>query len=388
TLKHDAGLPPELWIIILSFAVDEIQHPYWHCTPAKFPQYHVRFDISVIEGIPEIRDWKNIRSVCKTWKQLVGPLPHFLATHNRSKSPKGSHVVTKTSSSAGQGRRGKQNFLRNVARDLSFSSNLTSVVIKSDYAWGNIDGLLENPTSFPNLRSLSFLSTRTKLPFWKCIEEGYPQLVSLTIRYQVEDDTGSYCLKNLEILDIQYWSGFRLSCPSLKHCSLRGGVTDVMMEFLMAHGHQMESILFDHCLNFEAANNLHDIWGMFPNVRMLGKQADGKPISKLPSGHPIIHIELFMQYRKISTEMVLKEVDPLATVRTIHLRAGALDGTLDDLRRLFRERGIDIVEVPNPKRPSPSRLPSLFKGLLLTVTCPFWFPLVCCVIVGDYRRRQ
>ncbi|KAG8751028.1 hypothetical protein FRC14_008188 [Serendipita sp. 396] len=345
--ERDDGLPIELWSIIIDFILDEMRHPYWYCRPGDFPEYKARFNAAdTLKGGLELEDWKIIRLVCRTWKQLAGPQTLLHLTDTPRDISTRHDVFKGAIRILSHGRTTERCMLRNVARDITISPNLTTIILGEYRNWESVEVLLDNPSSFPNLRCLSLLSTRCRRPFWKCIEDGYPQLVSLTIRYFVDGITGDYTLKNLEILDTTFWRGFRLSCPSLKHCSIRYGCTDSVMEFFVEHGHQLESIIFEDYVDLDGMTRPDRIWSIFPNIQTIGKRADGNILSPPPIHHPLRHIQLF-SYRKIlSINAILTELNSLPAITSIHIWPTELhDITLEDVKSRCRGRNIEVVEV-------------------------------------------
>ncbi|KAG8826488.1 hypothetical protein FRC18_010057 [Serendipita sp. 400] len=385
--KRDERLPPELWSIIIDFILDEIRQPYQYCSPEKFPRYQARLsEADHLEEDSDLEGWRNIRSVCRTWRRLAGPRPHVNVMRVHADLSTGESTFKGASSMLFHKQVDEQLIFGTLVRNPALTSHLTTIIFSEDRHWHGIDALLDNPSSFPRLRCLSLLSTRSRRPFWRRLEEGYPQLVSLTIRQYVCGDEGQYTLENLEILDISSWRDLELSCPSLKHLSIRQACTDTVIEFLMKHGDQLESLLLDDNALFRLLLRSEQFWTMFPNIQTLGKQAGGKAPPIPPPNHPLRHLRLLSHPKLLTISMILKDLDWFSGVTHLHVRPVDLHtDTMEQLRARCMERKVKVVEVPNLKLVSTPRLGSIVASMVLAVTCPCWLPILVCSL--PFMRR-
>ncbi|KAG8782881.1 hypothetical protein FRB91_002306 [Serendipita sp. 411] len=386
-VEKDEILPLELWKLIIDYIIDEIRHPYRYCTAATFPQYQARFNLAdKIEKDPTLGYWKSIRSVCRTWRQLAGHQPH-LFLQRVPKDDTRQEMSKAAFSAIVHGNNQERAIMQSLVLDPSLSHKLTTLILSQDAHRHGIDVVLENPSSFPNLRCLSVVSTRTRQPFWEAIQNGYPQLVSLTIRNYVGNSGGAYKLNHLEILDLDSWMHFRLSCPSLKHIAVRNGRGGPLTEFLMEHGHHIESILIDGNVLIPAVAQRHDLGSTFPKIQTFGRQA-GMPIWEPLRGYPIKHLRVFPRHNYLDVEGILKEVDLFTEVTTVHVRPADLkSGTMGELRARFQERSIQVVDVPNIRPVSDSKLPSIMSWLGVICTCPCWSIMLMCTPISNRVSR-
>ncbi|KAG8815406.1 hypothetical protein FRC17_000727 [Serendipita sp. 399] len=350
---YDDRLPPELWKIIIDAVIDEVRHPYRYCTPATFPQYRARFRLAdKFDTNSALEDWKTVRSVCRTWRQLAGPRPHLSLRQYRTNMSKeefsGGSSITIERSPPGE------LIMQNLVANPAHSHGVTTLIFTHARHHLVLDTVLDNPSSFPNLRCLSLVSTRSRRPFWEAIQDGYPRLVSLTIKQYSGDYSGYYRLPNVEILDLDSWGEFRLSCPSLKHFAIRHRRNDLVTEFIMEHGHQLESIILDTYGNLSVVGQPQKLWSLFPNIQTLGIQA--KLSVSPPHGHPLRHLRLFPSFRSLEIEEVLTEVAKFPEITHVHIRPDELiSGTMDELRARCLKRNVEVVEVPVAKPVSSSK---------------------------------
>ncbi|KAG8826491.1 hypothetical protein FRC18_010060 [Serendipita sp. 400] len=370
-------LPPELWRIILDFILDEIRHPYLYCTPESFPQLQARlYYADMVEEDSKIDDWKKIRSVCRMWRELAGPRPHCRLSHLSSID---SNMLRGTSSILFNKDLHETGLFERIAHDSTFSRNLTTIIFGDEHPCEWVDLLFSDPSAFPNLRCLSLLSARSNLPFWEVIQIGFPQLTALTIRYFAPDQPRHYTLKNLEFLDVATMKPLRLSCPSLKHLSIRHGGTSAIMDFLTEHGPQLESISLQGAVLSTLMAQTDRLWSVFPNVKMFGKQATVTlPIP--PLGHPLRHLRLFSRRNSLDADTIISGLNSFPEVSYLHVQSDDLDSiTMRGLREQCLRRGVEVVKVLGMRSLPTSRVTSFITMAALSITCPCWVPgLICC----------
>ncbi|KAG8844765.1 hypothetical protein FRB91_002337 [Serendipita sp. 411] len=373
-------LPPELWRIILDFILDEIRHPYLYCTPASFPQLQARlYYADMLEEDSKIDDSKRIRSVCRMWWELAGPRPHRRLSHLPSFNSKERSMLKGTSSILFCTPFDEKTLFGRIAHDSTFSRNLTTIIFGEDHPYEWVDLLFAEPLSFPNLRCLSLLSVRSSLPFWEIIQTGFPQLTVLTLRSIVPDQPKRYTLKNLEVLDVATMKHLRLSCPSLKHLSIRHGDTSAITDFLVEHSQQLESLSLQGTALSTLIAQTDSLWSIFPNIRMLGKQATIS-LPTPPLGHPLRHLRLFSRCGSLDAETIISELNSFPNVTHLHIQSDDLEsGTMARLRAQCHDRAVGVVNVPCMRPVPTSRVASFITMAVFSITCPFWAPgLICC----------
>ncbi|KAG8782879.1 hypothetical protein FRC15_006131 [Serendipita sp. 397] len=394
---HNERLPPELWGIVINFVVDEIRHPYRYCTPATFPQYQARFFLAGrLEKDSTLDDWKSVRLVCRTWKELAGSQPHAKIRRQQLESTTGS--LDEVSSIIVNFTATTQAEMRNFLLPPAISSTLTTIIFGPDYTQYGVDILLDNPSAFRTVRCLSLPSAGFRRQFWQELQDGYPQIVSLTIRNFVGNGRGRYTFENLEILDVNAWGIFRLSCPSLKHFSCRYDCSEPVAEFLREHGHQLESFFWDsysvnpsemwlkegHSVNNSEmwirapwASGKH-VWKLFPNLQTLGLEVK-MLFSSPPPEHPLRGLRILSHYHSVTMGSVLQTIQSFPGVTHIHVRPSDLHpDTMDDLRARCAERSVDVVDVVSAKMAPKPPVPIFVMRAAVVFTCPCWFPLFLC----------
>ncbi|KAG8819588.1 hypothetical protein FRC17_010385 [Serendipita sp. 399] len=368
--------------MIIDLIVAEIRHPYRYVRSDTFPLFQIRhYYGDNLDKDTEPDDWKNIRTVCRTWRQLAGPQPHVLL-RNTSSASKG--VMPKGASSLFVDQDlDERTFVRRLIQSPTTCFNLTTLAFSYRTA-PNSDAtevLLDNPSLFPNLQSLSLWSIRTKRPFWKILQDDFPQLIALSVRYYVGNCAGPHTLWRLEILDINAWRGVQLSCPSLKHLSIRSGLSDEAQQFVQEHSHQLESLLLDTYMHSLFMNNPR-FWTTFPNLVTLGKPSGMIP-SLTISGHPFSHLRVFSWYTSLEVDQLVAEIDSCPNITHIHIPTDSLrNESIGQLRNRCKERNIEVVELPKmrviPSTPKSSAWGTCCEITCLVVTCPCWLPYLLC----------
>ncbi|KAG8798839.1 hypothetical protein FRC17_007307, partial [Serendipita sp. 399] len=248
------------------------RQPYLYCTPETFPQYHVLFrNVDNVNKILASNDWKSIRAVCHKWKALAGAKPYFFIGKPAWSGAPPPEIPLGISSVFVDSRANAIIALESIAH---LGATLTTLAFGHSYGSDHefINKFLDNSSSFPNLQCLSLHSTNTRKSFWKTMQTDFPKLVSLTVRSKAHGVPGRYILRNLEILEIDDWQGFQLVCPSLKHLSIRFNNSFTVHEFLVDHGHQLESFIVDPYPP-TMITNPKDFWfTTFPHVVTFGKR--------------------------------------------------------------------------------------------------------------------
>ncbi|KAG8809898.1 hypothetical protein FRC19_004919 [Serendipita sp. 401] len=378
-------LPPELWGMVIDLVLDEIRNPYLYCSPKTFSQLQMRlFHTENLERDSILDDWKRARSVCRTWRRLAGPCPHFLI---KETLPRKFQIREKPSSIFIGGSPKQKAIMERLIQDPSIGHKLTTLAfgLVLIHQTGAVDLLLDQSSIFPNLRCLAFADAASQQPFWRGIQDGFPKLVSLTVRRHRQSFGGLYTLDNLQLLDVEAWRGFQLSCPSLKHLCISGGSSLATEEFLHSHSHQLESFLSDSFSpSLSSCENSLQFWSAFPNLELLGMRAGLSRLQEPPAGHPLRYIQLSSFFESPRPDEVLPEIEPFRGITRLYLmppipgsRVGTL--TVDDLRDTCLARGIEIVKLPRVKQRATST--KRFYWILdvaICLTCPCWFPFLLC----------
>ncbi|KAG8782880.1 hypothetical protein FRC20_011071 [Serendipita sp. 405] len=383
---RDERLSPELWGIVIDFVLDEIRHPYRYCTPTTFPHYQARFSlIDKQDKDSTLDDWKSIRLVCRTWRGLARSEPHINLRPVPSDRTK-AEVLNGASSVIIRTGNTPQTKLRTLLLHTARSSNLTTVAFSSDCHQDGAAILLNNPSEFPNVRCLSLLSTSGIRPFWQALQDGYPQLVSLAIRYYRGEEMGHYMFKYLESLDINLWTSFRLSCPSLKHFAFHYACTEPMVEFLKEHGHHLQSLFLNRQSLKALKTPEKDIWSWFPNLQTLGRQIV-TPFPPPPPGHPLQNLRVLSYYRSLATGSVLEALRTLPGVKCVYICPTDLDTeSTDDLRVQCTERNVEVVDVIGYGKISILPLPSSRSWMSLALNSLVGSACTSLYYDGDRRR--
>ncbi|KAG8846771.1 hypothetical protein FRB91_000479, partial [Serendipita sp. 411] len=248
-----------------------------------------------------------------------------------------------------------------------------------------VDILLGDPSMFPNLRCLSVHSSRTKHPFWKVIQDRFPNLVSLFVRLDAYGAPGRYILKNIEILGIYTLAGFQLECPSLKHFHVSLAKSTAVRDFIMEHGHQLRSFVGVTPASIKAKT---DVWhSTFPNLITYGCRIGTGLRSDPPPDHPLRHLRFFANHNSLTPGQVMSEIDayPFPGLESVHTVMNDLrHGTVNELRARCQKRGIRLEAVVDGTSVvvQPPRLKmDYIKSAFRMCTLPCWLP---CANKGPY----
>ncbi|KAG8849357.1 hypothetical protein FRB91_010025 [Serendipita sp. 411] len=380
-LSFNLKLPTELWAMIIDLVLVGVRHPFLFCEPETFPQYQtILWNVDTSNKIPFLEDWKRVRAVCEEWKQLAGVKPYVFLKGLGPDIPNATSSVFIHC---------LENPALSMERITHLKENLTTLALGFSTPAGNdaTDILLDNPSMFPNLKCLSVGSSRTKRPFWKVIEDKFPNLISLTVRLDVYGEPGRYVLKKLEILSIFSLEGFQLVCPSLKHLHLYAASSVAVHEFIMEHGHQLESFIGPIPRLIETRQ---DVWSStFPNIVAFGCRMRMGPRRAVPPPyHPLRHLRLTSDHNSLRPEQVIAEIDAYGFpgLESVQLNLDDLRrGTANDLRTRCRKRGIRLVEIVDgrtaavsPPRPIMASIGTAF--FMCTLPC-WWF----CIDKDEWR---
>ncbi|KAG8831985.1 hypothetical protein FRC18_005676 [Serendipita sp. 400] len=365
-------LPPELWKSIIDSIIDEIRHPYRYCRPATFPQYHARFSLAdKLENDTTLEDWKSIRSVCWAWKQFAGPQPYLHLRHFQQDAPNEDTLKGISSILIGNQLEG-YTVLNTLAQYPAICRNLTTLVFGEDNYYRTLDILFDNSSSFSSLRCLSINNTVCHRQFWQAIQDKYPRLISLTIHQYSGGLVGNYTLKYLEILALPMWGDFQLSCPSLRHLAVRHGRTEQVMEFLIEHGNQLESLILGGSILSAVASHSENAWTMLPNLRTLGRLAY-IPFPVPPADHPLRHLRILAHRRSLDIEYVLKTLESHPGITHIHIQSKALkSGSMKAFRARCLEHNVMVIEVSDQK-PIPSTRSPFYEVWLVNGLVALFF---------------
>ncbi|KAG8846409.1 hypothetical protein FRB91_000855 [Serendipita sp. 411] len=377
---HDKLLPVELWSMIIDLIMAEIRHPYLYCRPETFPFFLMRhYYTEDLEKDTILDDWNNIRAVCKTWKRLAGHRPHLRLNTIHASIDDLPEGVTSLFTGLYED---EPSFLRQLIQNPTTCSNLTTLALSHRFSPRNnaTEILLDNARLFPSLRCLSLWSIRIKRPFWEVLQNEFPRLVALTIRHYSGDCTGSYTLWSLEILDINGWTGVRLTCPSIKHVCIRQNVSEEAEEFLREHSYQLESCLLDSYLRLKFTRPLSRFWSPFPNLVALGKKPRDNPCVEAA----IRHLCIFKWHTPVEVDLLLSEIELYPSITHVHIQTECLTkNSLGRFRTRCRERNIEVVELPKVRMPYLDKPPRTLGSYCSEVGscilfCPIWLCLIVC----------
>ncbi|KAG8754672.1 hypothetical protein FRC14_004847 [Serendipita sp. 396] len=115
----------------------------------------------------------------------------------------------------------------------------------------------------------------------------------------------------------------------------------------MKHGHQLESFIgsIPTLINTEK-----DVWSStFPNFITFGSQMGMGPCRVVPSSDDSLrHLRLAPDHNSLKTEQIIVEIDTYGFPGLVSVQIRLNDmrqGTSNDLRTQYRERGIGLVEI-------------------------------------------
>ncbi|KAG8828323.1 hypothetical protein FRC18_009777 [Serendipita sp. 400] len=375
--NFNINLPTELWAMIIDLFLVGVRHSYLSCEPKTFPQYkELLWNVDTSDKIPILEDWKRVRTVCKEWKQRAGVKPFFFL---KGTWPNFSGLDIPISTSI-LSIHCMEDPRLSMGRIAHLRENLTTLALGFTTSAGTVatDILLENPSMFPNLRCLSVGSTRTKRSFWKVIQDEFPNLVSLTVRLNVYGEPGRYVLKKLEILSLLSLDGLQLVCPSLKHLHFGSTTSASVREFIVGHGHQLESFIGSI---WPFLIRKEPVWSsIFLNLVMAGCSMRLGPRAVPPPDHPLRHLRLTAGHNGWKPEEVMAEIDAYAfpEIESVHINMNEMKyGTANELRSQCRKRGIRLVKIVDGKPaviPPPRPMKNYIKTAFRLCTLPCRWP--------------
>ncbi|KAG8811511.1 hypothetical protein FRC18_003433 [Serendipita sp. 400] len=355
-------LPTELWIVIINYIIDEQQRPHLYCLPGTYPHFQAKFfNTQNYRADYALKTWKCVRAVCRDWKLLAGPSPQltFVASEEYWRRQAGEPPNAHTLFLAEQELRQSIKLYSSIVIESRFDSLTTSCLLANSNSVINlvlgggpfsspsaIDQILDNYLFFPDLACLSIsrTSVESSRSFWQRLQDGFPRLVSLTIRQSCKKESGTFLLPGLKFLDMYAWEGLNLHCPSLKHLSVENGCTPDVDEFLSRHGSQLQSLFLEWSDSEVLSVQPESLWTTFPNITTFGSHCSLRGLHP-PSDHPLRHLRLFTNiYTKSDT--IILVLDSFPDITHLYItRHGLKDISVPELKAIIEGRGVQLIEV-------------------------------------------
>ncbi|KAG8817640.1 hypothetical protein FRC17_011138 [Serendipita sp. 399] len=345
------SLPTELWIIIINFVVDEARHPHLYCLPGTYPHFQARlFNVENPKADYVVETWKSIRAVCRTWKLLAGssPLDHVLFGSKRNPGPSLKDISAIFAHTMWESD-------EMMTRLVNEPHSVTTLALGGGLfsTPSAIIQLLDHHLLFPDLACLSISRTtteRSKLfpekgrSFWERLQNGFPRLVSLTIRQCSPEESGTFIFPNLQFLDMHAWTTFQLQCPSLKHLSVQNGCPPNVDNFLSQHGSRLQSLFLEWTDSTMLSARPELLWTMFPNMACFGSHCSFDGLHP-PPDHPLRHLRLFTN-RYTKAHSILSVLDSFTFITHLYITRQAMrDMSITELTEVCLGKGVQLVRV-------------------------------------------
>ncbi|KAG8804790.1 hypothetical protein FRC16_000044 [Serendipita sp. 398] len=349
-LHEGLGLPVELWRIILELALREVRDSYKFCSYKTFSQLQSSLrDPDCPHVSPLIEVWKIVRLVCRTWRRLAGPQFHLVANSPEMQLKGGIEEIV------------VRGGIDQLATLLNFSNyrtqftQLTALVL-CDGDPGNtkvdaaISFLLDRAVLIKSLRALSIAPRSPPTGFWGKLQRAFPDLVTLSVAHPINQSTMIFSMRQLEVFDFKLWQNryhrdVKISLPSLKHLALRGPYQPSMNDFIIKHGHQLESCLFEETPWSQRALEETTFWSTVPNLRLFGLSLDMNPVLKgPPRDYPLRHIRI--SGSSLHIRRVHQFVEHFSQVSHVFINASSLQN-LEEAKMIqsLKEMGLFVTEI-------------------------------------------
>jgi hypothetical protein len=293
-------LPPELWLLIFDFAILSSLNPAAQCSYIKFPEIslHLRFP-SVHAPIED--PYGQLRLVCRDFKALLGPSPHFFVKSEKSSIPSTARAIYIPS------HRSPLRCLQRVLEDPYKSRRIVTLHITCTNFSEHIlpfDYLCQRPHALSSVRSLTLgifyhHPFRLNIRLWGRINKAFPLLVCLVLRpvlqppeampIEGDDKESSVIFQRLEILDMGCIIPCpRLRCPLLRHAALNHSSPQALE--ILTHSPLLESLLL-RGVDRDIRMDLR----LLPQLRLLGLPTRGPHLTlPLPPNYPLYHLCVYM----------------------------------------------------------------------------------------------
>ncbi|KAG8825056.1 hypothetical protein FRC19_000493 [Serendipita sp. 401] len=349
-LHRSLGLPVELWQMILELALQEVRSPYDFCSYKTFSQLQNNLrnpDCCHVSSSIEV--WKTIRLVCRTWKRLAGPQA-YRVIDNPATPLKGRVKEVIVRGGIDQ----VATMLNLVNHQKRFTHLTTLVLCDGNAGRTRIDAaiqiLLDQAALFKGLRCLSVAPREPLFGFWKKLQVAFPDLIALSVAHAIEQPM-ILSMERLEVLDFKPWDARRnhldlkLSLPSLRHLSLRGTFHFAMKDFLIEHGHQLESCLFEEppwsVRDFEETM----FWSIAPNLQLFGLSRNTQALLKgPPRDYPLRHVRI--SGSGLDVRRVYKLVEHFSQISQVFLTTSNSQ-SIEEAKMIqsLKEMGLVVTEI-------------------------------------------
>lgn len=287
--KHDSPrIPVELWIVILSQAIEV---PFCFdatCTSDTFPAFSKQWQplapSDSYEKSERIR--RKLSLVCRLWRDIlgeqdtrwvrdstiVGKRVHRMDILNPMHPPDTLRILVSALSNPS-------------VQSTLVCLSISQADVLNESKWPFKD-LLESGPQLTSLRSLRLhIATMEDSNFLNALEGAFPRLTSLAIR--AGWFVGSLNYDKLEILELEV-GVFELdswSLPSLKHLSLVWGYNMAPFDQFISRLPSIQTLFCDVI----AITIDSDFWTRFPNLECIVGQIPLQWDSDPPEGHPFHH---------------------------------------------------------------------------------------------------
>ncbi|KIM22240.1 hypothetical protein M408DRAFT_292242 [Serendipita vermifera MAFF 305830] len=291
------ALPPELWGLILGFAVDSSVGPHEFCDHLNFTDIslHLQSPRKHAFGSPLLRD---LRLVCRNFNSLIGSPYHFMDVR-KDYSKIGIWTAALNTGDDQQTRTCLQAFVDEPCK----SYRLVMLQFERDSflerdASSLFEILCDNaPTALPNVQSLIFnvegyiLTDGSILHPWTRLQDAFPRLLTLAIDgscLSAAGDAPPTTFEKIRILNLRNtFIPWNVNFPALRHATL-GWVTTHLISHRLSKLQYLESLLCDRFYtDLTTAFN----WKSLPQLKLFGvpyTQVLGIPSP--PLDHPLCHV--------------------------------------------------------------------------------------------------
>ncbi|KAG8833479.1 hypothetical protein FRC17_010654 [Serendipita sp. 399] len=210
--------------------------------------------------------------------------------------------------------------------------------------------------------------------FWNRLGLGFPRLIALSVAHPINHPM-LLSMKRLEILDFKQdphtHLDLKLSLPSLRHLSVRGRYNSALNHFLIDHGHQLESCLFEEPPWSRPGLEETMFWSTVPNLRLFGMLADTtSPFEGPPRNYPLGHVRI--TGRLPDARRTHQFVEHFSRLCHVYIGTSKLQ-SLDEAKlvRSLKELGLAVTEIAEseliPVNPISREKVTFFTALVLGV---------------------
>ncbi|PVG00520.1 hypothetical protein CPB86DRAFT_871819 [Serendipita vermifera] len=311
-------LPPEIWKIILEFAVEVPFVFDTHCDARLFYNFIQAHQYSpgthyssYLKAEPRRR---KLRMVCRMWAELMNrPNPYWALDHAPSPSRRNFNHIRRLDLGIKYIRPGRMRAPLSQQRRLvdsiltnpqSLSSITTVCICLAPISRFNegMNSFLPHMRHLPQLRAMTYIDPSEDSSHIILLELRHPKFGNLTALYiQVKKLHGSLQLERLELLylDVKSYEAGQWSFPSLRHLAINQGSESFLHPYslnyvaspLAGSYTELQSLFF---LDPYLRTVLDDsFWEAYPRLENLGVSSSNLVIqTNPPLGHPLNQIRL------------------------------------------------------------------------------------------------